>query len=368
MMRSPAEAWRDHRTARSVAVVRLDNLGDVLLAGPAVRAVAAGAEQVTFLCGPAGRQAAELLPGVDHIIVFDAPWVPLDARPLQRSSVDAFLAEVALQRLDAAIILTSFHQSPLPMALLLKLAGVASVTASSVDHPGSLVDIRVRPDEDDGRHEVQRALHLAALTGYPLPPGDAGGLAVRRPLPPRPLPADFSSEMYTVVHPGASVPARAIPPERARALVAALADRGEPVVVTGGPAETQLIDHVVAGRADVLRCTGASLRELAALLDGAGVVVCGNTGPAHLASAVGTPVVSVFAPVVSPQRWAPWQTPGAVLGDHSVSCRGCRARSCPFPGQPCLDAVTADALLDAVTQWLDWSRNRVGLPLQEPVR
>ena len=316
-------------TGDRVAVVRLDNLGDVLLAGPAVRAVAARAEEVTFICGPAGRAAAELLPGVDRIITFDAPWIPLDAKPVERPAIDQFVHEVADAHLDAAIVLTSFHQSPLPMALLLKMAGVAWVAAASEDHPGSLVDVRVRPGDDDG-HEVERSLDLAARTGYPLPPEDPGHLAIRRPLVAPDLPSEFRAGGYTVVHPGASVPARAIPVERAQALVELLADRGEPVVVTGGPGESELVARVAGHRRGVALFPGnASLAELAGLLDQAGVVVSGNTGPAHLAAAVGTPVVSVFAPVVPPERWAPWKTPVTVLGDHSIGCRGCRGTGLP---------------------------------------
>ena len=61
-----------------VLVARLDNLGDVLLAGPAVRAVRASGAEVTMLCGPNGRAAAELLPGVDEILEFRAPWIDPD--------------------------------------------------------------------------------------------------------------------------------------------------------------------------------------------------------------------------------------------------------------------------------------------------
>jgi ADP-heptose:LPS heptosyltransferase len=92
------------------------------------------------------------------------------------------------------------------------------------------------------------------------------------------------------------------------------------------------------------------LAGLAAVLDGAAVVVSGNTGPAHLAAAVGTPVVSIFAPVVPAARWRPWGVPVALLGDQDVPCAGCRARVCPFEGQPCLAPVTVDAVLTAVEQ------------------
>jgi ADP-heptose:LPS heptosyltransferase len=69
----------------------------------------------------------------------------------------------------------------------------------------------------------------------------------------------------------------------------------------------------------------------------------GNTGPAHLAAAVGTPVVSLFSPVVPLLRWAPFTTARVVLGDQTAACAGSRARLCPLPGHPCLaDVAPAD--------------------------
>lgn len=338
------------RTTAPVLVARLDNAGDVLLAGPAVRAVAATAGPVTFLCGPAGREAAALLPGVGEVLTFDAPWVPLDAQPLDPRSVASLVEAVAGRGIVAALVLTSFHQSPLPMALLLKLAGVATVAATSEDHPGSLLDVRRRPEADAGLHEVERSLALAAAAGYHLSPDDDARLAVRHPLPAsRPF-----ADPYVVVHPGASVPARGVPVDAARGLVARLAAGRCPVVVTGGPGDEALAAAVAGpgGRGVLVAAGRTTLAELAGLLEGAAVVVTGNTGPAHLAAAVGTPVVSVFAPVVAVERWRPWAVPGAVLGDHGVACAGCRARTCPFPGQPCLAPVTADALAEAVAPWL----------------
>ena len=90
------------------------------------------------------------------------------------------------------------------------------------------------------------------------------------------------------------------------------------------------------------------LRALAGLLAGAAALVCGNTGPAHLAAAVGTPVVSVFAPVVPAGRWMPWRVPAVVLGDQEIACGGCRARRCPIAGQPCLGDVDGPAIARAV--------------------
>jgi ADP-heptose:LPS heptosyltransferase len=330
-----------------VLVVRLDSEGDVLLAGPAVRAVAHGARRVTLLCGPRGRQAAQLLPGVDDVRVFRAPWIDPEPEPVDPVAVLELTTELNGLAVDEAVILTSFHQSPLPTALLLRLAGVPLLAATSVDYPGSLLDVRHAIGEDV--HEVERSLSLVAELGYALPPGDGGRLAIRRaneglepPLEPP----------YVVVHPGASVPARAWPPERHAALVDALVEAGMRVAVTGGFGERALT-AAVAGppRPEVSDLGGrTTFAQLAEILAGAEVVVVGNTGPAHLAAAVGTPVVSLYAPTVPAVRWRPWRVPHILLGDQKAPCAGSRARVCAVPEHPCLSGVTVADALEALSE------------------
>jgi ADP-heptose:LPS heptosyltransferase len=323
---------------RRVLVARLDNEGDVLLAGPAIRAVAAGAGHVTLLCGPRGLQAARMLPGVDDVMVRRAEWIDPDPEAVDRAAIDAFVDALAARELDQAIVLSSFHQSPLPLALLLRMAGVPEIAATSVDYPGSLLDVRHRISDDV--HEVERSLSLVATLGYALPDGDDGRLRVDR-AGEEPL-----ERGYVVVHPGASVPARAWAPERNAALVAALAARGRRVVVTGGPGERDLT-ALVAGDAGVDLGGRTDFAGLADVIAGAECIVVGNTGPAHLAAAVGTPVVSLFAPTVPPVRWRPWRVPHALLY-VDVPCAGCRARECPVPGHPCLGGVAVEDVVAAV--------------------
>lgn len=333
-----------------VLVVRLDNAGDVLLAGPAVRAVAAGADRVTLLCGPHGAAAGELLPGVDEVVTWSCPWIDPEPAPVERAHTDVLVETVRALAPDRALVLTSFHQSPLPTALLLRLAGVPWVGAASTDYPGSLLDLRHRPS--DGLHEVERALSLVRAAGYELPDGDDGRLAVRPP-PTSWLPCAASvpwQEDFVVLHPGASVPARAWPQHRWQELARLLSDRGRRVVVTGGPRERALTGRVAAayGSGDVVDLGGhTSLGELAGVLSAASVVVAANTGPAHLAAAVGTPVVSLFAPTVPFERWRPWGVPLVALGRGDAPCRDTRVTTCPFPGHPCLTSVTAAEALHA---------------------
>ncbi|HET7399673.1 MAG TPA: glycosyltransferase family 9 protein [Intrasporangium sp.] len=331
---------------RHSLVVRLDNAGDVLLAGPAVRAVAAGSDRVTLLAGPSGEAAARLLPGVDDVVVWRCPWIDPEPAPLDPAQVEHLVEVVRGLEVDRALVLTSFHQSPLPTALLLRLAGVPWVGAISEDYPGSLLDLRHRTPDD--MPEPERALGLAEAAGFALPPHDDGRLAVRGPLPPVELPAG----PYVVLHPGTSVPARAWPAERYAEACRLLVGAGHRVVVTGALTERALTAAVV-GSSGALDLGGAtSLAELAAVLAGAQVVVVGNTGPAHLAAAVGTPVVSLFAPTVPAVRWRPYRVPTVLLGDQDAVCRGTRVTRCPFPGHPCLTSVTADDVRRAVEELL----------------
>lgn len=331
---------------RTVLVTRMDNDGDVLLSGPAIRAVAHTAARVVLLCGPRGAAAARLLPGVAEVLVWRCPWIDAEPPPVDRAEVLALVDRLAAERFDAALVLTSFHQSPLPTALLLRLAGIPYVAATSEDYPGSLLDLRHRLPEH-GLHEVQRMVALAAAAGFAPPPGDGGELRVRGPLPDtREL---TPAGPYLVVHPGASVPARTPSPEWWSAAVRALAGAGHHVVVTGSPAERELCGRVAGVVADDLSGT-TELAGLADVLARASAVVVGNTGPAHLAAAVGTPVVSLFAPTVPAERWRPWGVAHRLLGDQDAGCAGTRARTCPVPGHPCLDGVVVADVLAAVAE------------------
>lgn len=212
-------------------VVRSDSAGDVLVTGPAIRAVAAGARRVVLLCGPRGRAAAELLPGVDEIIEHPLPWIDPTPAPVDPAAVRDLTARLAAVGADQAVVFTSFHQSALPLALLLRMAGVGRIAAISDDYPGSLLDVRHRVPV--GVPEPERALSLAAAAGYRLPDGDEPVLRLRPDaLPPRP--AGLGGSGYVVLHPGSAASSRACPPELATRIAGALSAAGHRVLVTGG--------------------------------------------------------------------------------------------------------------------------------------
>ncbi|MFG2062989.1 HAD-IIIA family hydrolase [Micromonospora sp. NPDC048871] len=338
----PAPAGAPPDRGRTVLVVRSDSAGDVLVTGPGIRAVAAGADRVVLLCGPRGRAAADLLPGVDEVVEHRLPWIDPAPAPVEAAEMTALVARLAAVGAEEAVIFTSFHQSPLPLALLLRMAGVARIAAISDDYPGALLDVRHRVPP--GVPEAERALSLAAAAGYPLPPGDQPRLRLRPAPPP---PPEAGAPGYVVLHPGSAAQARGCPPEVAERICRHLVRAGHRVVVTGDARERDLTARVAGAHAvDLGGRTG--LAELSGVVAAAGAVVVGNTGPAHLAAAHEVPVVSLFAPTVPFGQWGPWRVPTVRLGDATAPCRDTRAARCPVPGHPCLSRVEPDAVLAAL--------------------
>jgi ADP-heptose:LPS heptosyltransferase len=332
---------------RHVLVVRLDSMGDVLICGPAVRAVAAHASKVTMLVGPRGIEAARLLPGVDDVIVWDCPWISAETAPVCSADVERVTAAIGTTGATEALVLTSFHQSALPTALVLRLAGVGWISALSVDYPGSLLDMRL-PEPDDGPEPV-RMLAVAEAAGFARPASDDGRLAVVDVG--ASVPADLPPE-FVVAHPGAAAASRTCSPGAWAAIVRALRDAGWAVAITGSASERGTVDAVLhAQRADdgIRDLAGTlTLAQLAAVMRSASCVIAGNTGPAHVAAAVGAAVVSLFSPVVPARRWAPYGEAVTVLGDQDAPCADSRATTCPVPGHPCLDGVPSATVVAAV--------------------
>jgi ADP-heptose:LPS heptosyltransferase len=186
------------------------------------------------------------------------------------------------------------------------------------------------PDE----HEAARWCRLVEHFGVPAGRDDLDIAQPDRPVPPQ-------VQGATLIHPGAAAPARRWPPARWAAVARAEVARRRDVVVTGGPDEERLVAAVVTAAglpatAGLAGPTGPpSALDLAAVLAAAGRVVCGDTGVAHLATAVGTPSVVLFGPT-PPSRWGP---PGR-SGRHRVLWTG---RDGDEPGDP--HATTADPRL-----------------------
>lgn len=330
-----------------ILVVRPDNVGDVIMTVPALRALRAAAPgaRIDLLASPAGAAAAPLIDEIDDVVVASVSWQQLpgggtDATaPGDGDPDDALVAELAARGYDAAVVLTSFSQSPWTAAAVCRRAGIGVRVGTSKEFGGDALTHWV-PAPPDGGHQVDRALEVLAAVGVPSRGTDLG---IRVPAG---ADAQAPEGRYVVIAPGASAPSRRWPPERFAEVGRGLAERGWTVVVTGTAKEAELVDRAAADVPGARCLVGTlDLGGLAALMAGADAVVVNNSGGAHLADAVGTPVVELFAGTEEVGQYAPRTAPATVL-TRAVSCAPCRQLVCPF-GQECLD-ITPARVVEAV--------------------
>jgi lipopolysaccharide heptosyltransferase II len=316
---------------------------------------------VTLLGSSAGVATARFVPEIDEAIEFAAPWM--------KATGDAATPDLAMierlraARFDAAVIFTVYSQSPLPAAYLCTLAGIPRRLAHCRENPYRLLTDWVSDPEPGKfvRHEVQRQLDLAAAVGcttadarlsFRVPQGARSRLERLLGKAARPL---------VVVHPGASAASRRYPPQSyARAIDLLVEETGCEAVFTGDASEEELVCTVRgAMRRRSRSLVGRlGLGELGALIDDADLLVCNNTGPVHMAAALGTPVVDLYA-LTNPQH-TPWAVPSRVL-NHDVPCRNCYKSVCPAGHHDCLRRVAPEAVAAAAQELLECS-SRERLP------
>jgi lipopolysaccharide heptosyltransferase II len=346
-------AWRD---IRRLLCVRLDSLGDVLMTTPALRAFRESLPgcRITLLTSPAGAAAARHVPEVDEVIVFSAPWMKTAPRPEQEDL--SLIKELKEGAFDAAAIFTVYSQNPLPAAYLCYLAGIPRRLAFCRENPYNLLTDWV-PDPEPKqlvRHEVLRQLALAAAVGCTT---RNERLSFRVPEQARRCVRRFGLRRpYVVVHPGASAPSRRYPPEAfARAMDLLAAQSACDIAFTGDTGERSLVERIRGAMASRSRSYAGrlDLGELGALLESASLLVSNNTGPAHIAAALGTPVVDLYA-LTNPQH-TPWQVASRVLF-HDVPCRNCYKSVCPQGHNDCLRRVEPERVAAAAQELLTQAR------------
>ncbi|HEX7004429.1 MAG TPA: glycosyltransferase family 9 protein [Trueperaceae bacterium] len=361
--RSRSGAWQ---AARRILCVRLDGLGDLVMTGPAIRALAeSGARRrITLLTSKAGARAASLLPGIDEVIAYEAPW--MKATPAGRGSEPdgRMISRLRAATFDAAVIFTVYSQSPLPAALLLHLADVPLRLAFCRENPYHLLSDWAEETEPQEtiRHEVRRHLDLVAQVGA-RPTDERLRVEPRRQA--REKVVDLlgrhglvGARDWYAVHPGASAASRRYPPESFARAISSLWRRQRLIpVLTGSGEEAALTAAIVdaAGVPAVNLAGRLDLHELTALLEQAPLLLSNNTGPAHLAAGVGTPVVDLYA-LTNPQH-TPWQVPARVLY-RDVPCRFCYRSVCPQGHHACLRGVPPDEVAEAVAELLARTEDR----------
>jgi ADP-heptose:LPS heptosyltransferase len=358
--------------ARRLLAVRTDNLGDVLMTTPALHAMkcTSRGSHLTLMTSPAGAALAPHLPFVDDVLTVRAPWVKGDGH---FDELRQIVERIRAGCFDAAIIFTTCTQSALPAATALQLAGVPLRLAHCRENPYALLtDWIADPEPALARHEVLRQLALVDHVGM-----QSAGARLRFTLH-RPDVERVRGRLrsagiepgrqYLVVHPGASASSRRYPADRFGAALRLIgADLKMPAVIVGSRSESTAIEAVRqhAGSAlPLVTLDDLALGELAALIAGSALLICNNSGPAHLAAALRTPLVELYA-LTNPQH-TPWGVPARVLY-QDVPCRNCLKSVCPRVHHACLLGVSPLQVAEAALEMLTGTPRRIQLRVTPPL-
>ena len=357
--RHPA-GWQQ---AGNVLCVRLDSAGDVLMTTPALRALKASrrGRKLTLLTSPSGAAIAPMVPEIDEVITYAAPWMKND-EPGDSRREYAMVRKLRERRFDGAVIFCVFSQNPLPAAFLCHLADIPLRLAYCRENPYHvLTDWVPDPEPKSGiRHEAQRQLDLVSTIGC-LPKDETFSLcvpararmAVNRLLRTLPMAPDRPA---VLIHPGATALSRRYPAEHF-AVVAdrVIQDLGANVIFTGTLPELPLVEKVrsfmgmpslsLAGRLD--------MEQLCALIATANLLISNNTGPVHIAAAVGTKTLDIYA-MTNPQH-TPWKVESRVL-THDVPCKYCYKSVCPEGHHNCLQLIAPEQVVAAAGELLNGPR------------
>lgn len=342
-----------------VLIVRLSALGDIVHALPVIEVVRRANPEavVDWLVEDAYAPVLALVPNLGRRIVVRARETR--ARDAVFGTGLGYVEAVRFlrhERYDIALDL----QGLLKSAVWARLSGARRVIGfarESLREPQAAHFYSETVVPSKAPHVIQKNLAMAAAFGLapapftvPLEPGESPALT-------RAVEAAIGAARYAVLNPGAAWPNKRWPPDRFGALAAALLHRhGLVSFITWGPAERPLAERVVAASdGAALLAPETSVAELVALMARASLVVSGDTGPLHIAAAMGAPIVGLFGPTW-PERNGPWDPDDEVIS-RALQCQCHHKRQCRI-GAPCIEDIAIDEVVAAADRRLARARQR----------
>ena len=309
--------WRE---CKKILCIRPDNMGDLLMSSPAITALKETFGcSISLLTSSMAKGIAPYISAVDETLVWDAPWVK-GTSDLNAGSFCETVEMIKAKQFDAAVIFTVFSQNPLPTALMATLAGIPFRLAYCRENPYRLLSHWERDEEPYNllRHQVRRDLDLVR---------SVGARAVDERIHLR-LPGDYQQQLKTklqttgldpripwlIMHPGVSEQKRIYPEalwiDAGKKIINKL---GYQIILTGVEAERELTEHIQKGIGkNAFSIAGLlSIEEFITLVRLSSLMISVNTGPVHLAAAVQTKVIVLYA-LTNPQH-SPWKAIGKLL-------------------------------------------------------
>ncbi|MBV9387685.1 MAG: glycosyltransferase family 9 protein [Chroococcidiopsidaceae cyanobacterium CP_BM_ER_R8_30] len=340
----PNSQWdNEWAKARNILVMRLDNIGDVIMTSPALRALKENLPEcrITLMASPSGVQAATLLPWVDDVLPRRVLWQDLGQLDFAPAREWELVQTLRDGNFDAAIVFTSFSQSPHPAGFLCYLAGIPLRLGESKELGGGVLttEVATAPEE---MHQVERNLRLISSVGFTV---SQSSLSIQIDATTKQAVRQLLAEHgispgapYLLLNPWTSCQARNYDSQRFAVAARRLAEiTNWSVIVTGVAKDRDRSQPLIAALSphalDFIGTT--TLPQLAALIAEARLVLTNNTATMHLADATRTPNVVLFAGTEYESQWQPRYSPSRLLR-NPTACSPCYAFTCPY-NLECLD-------------------------------
>ena len=347
--------WAD---VRRILVMRLDNIGDVLMTSPVLRALKENlpTSHITLMASPGGSEAAPLLPCVDEVLPWRVLWQDLGRLSFDPAREWGLIETLREGGYEAALILTSFKQTPHAAGYACYLAGIPLRLGESKEWGGGVLTTEVPPAPDE-LHQAERNLRLIEHAGFRVKDRSLGirvseearktatALLEARGVP--------GATPYLLLSPWTSCQARTYGADRfASAAYRLSKETGWPVMVSGTEADRTRSGELLGALDDRgVDLVGATdLSTLAALVEGARLVLTNNTSTMHLVDALRTPAVVLFSGTELEGQWRPRDAPHRLLR-RETWCSPCYAFVCPY-NLECLD-IPPEEVAEAGLSLLD---------------
>lgn len=326
--------------------MRLDNIGDVVLTTPTLRALRENLPEakITLMASPAGSLVAPLLPWVDAVFTWQVLWQDLGRLDFEPEREWQLVHTLKQAKFDAAIVLTSFSQSPHPAGLVCALADIPLRLGESKEQDVGTLTHAVPPAPDE-IHQVERNLRLIEAVGF-----QVNDRRLTLPIPPISL---AISSPYILLNPWTSCQARTYDPERFAIAARQLSEKtGWSVVVTGvtkdRPSAAPILEML--GNCAINLIGATSLPELVSLIAKAQLVLTNNTSTMHIADATATPNVVLYSGTELESQWQPRHSPSRLLR-RLTECSPCYAFTCPYDHQ-CLE-ISPETIVTTALELLE---------------
>ena len=310
----------DWSKCKHILCIRPDNLGDLLMSTPAIRALKETFQcKITLLTSSVASHLVSMIPEIDELMVFDLPWVKHNGS-FSQDQFNALIQEIKEKQFDACVLFTVYSQNPLPTVMLAYMAGVPRRLAYCRENPYALLTDWV-PDQEPYsfiQHQVRRDLNLVAFVGATTKskrlslevPLDAkrevGQLLVDKGVNP--------NKPWLILHTGVSEEKRKYPDEHWIQTGKLIVEELEyQILLTGSVSEKEHTEHLAKtiGRGAYSLAGHLVLSQFVQLIKNAPLVVSVNTATVHISAAVETTIVVLYA-LTNPQH-LPWKGKGKLL-------------------------------------------------------